>query len=163
MAFLPPDEIPAAFDILKPLIPSVANNVVQWFEDNYVHGRIRRQAQNGNVVRNPPLFPPQFWSVYNSVELGIPRTQNNVEAWHRRWETLVGRTHVGVYTIIEEFQKEQQLVELQIENILCGEQRPKQKKSTIERERKILTVFNDRANRTVMDYLRGIARNIKLY
>jgi hypothetical protein len=40
LAFLPPQEIPTAFDILKPIMPLEANNVVQWFEDNYVHGRL---------------------------------------------------------------------------------------------------------------------------
>ena len=100
--------------------------------------------------------------MYNSIESGIPRTQNAIEAWHRRWETLVGKSHVGVYTIIQEFQREQRQVEIQVEKILRGEQRPKQKKSTINREKRIMTVFNDRANRSVMDFLCGIAHNISL-
>ncbi|KAF0717639.1 Uncharacterized protein FWK35_00033597, partial [Aphis craccivora] len=48
------------------------------------------------------------------MDHGIPRTQNIVEAWHRRWSTLVGKPHVGVYTMIEELQKEQQRVDLEI-------------------------------------------------
>ena len=100
--------------------------------------------------------------MYGLIESGIPRTQNAIEAWHRRWETLVGKSHVGVYTIIQEFQREQRQVEIQVEKILRGEQRPKQKKSTINREKRIMTVFNDRANRSVMDFLRGIAHNISL-
>ena len=67
--------------------------------------------------------------MHDSIELGVPRTQNVIEAWHRRWETVVGRPHVGVYTIIQEFQKEQQQVKVQIEKILRDEQRPKQKKA----------------------------------
>jgi hypothetical protein len=35
-------------------------------------------------------------------------------------------------------------VELQIENILCGAQRPKQKNTIIDRENKIATIFNDK-------------------
>ena len=42
LAFLPPQEIPEAFDILKLEMPPEANEVVQWLEDNYVHGRICR-------------------------------------------------------------------------------------------------------------------------
>ena len=162
LAFLPPVEIPDAFDILKTEIPSVANDVVQWFDENYIHGKIRRRLRTGHVSHIPPIFPPQLWSVYDSIELGIPRTQNNVEAWHRRWGTLVSKSHVGVYTIIQEFQKEQQWVEVQIENVLRGQQRPKQKKSIIDREKRIMTIFNDKENRTVMDFLRGIAHNISL-
>jgi hypothetical protein len=40
LTFLPSQEIPAAFDILKPQMPSEANNLVQWFKDNYVHGKV---------------------------------------------------------------------------------------------------------------------------
>ena len=72
LAFLPPEEIPTVFDILKPRMPPEACNVVQWFEDNYIYGRIRRQMLNGNVIRDSPLFPPALWSVYHSIELGIP-------------------------------------------------------------------------------------------
>ena len=80
LAFLPSDEIPGAFDILKPEMPPEANELVQWFEDNYVHGRIRRRLRNESVIRVTLLFPPQLWSVYDSNEMEIPRTQNNVEA-----------------------------------------------------------------------------------
>ena len=66
------------------------------------------------------------------------------------------------YTIIKELQKEQQKVELQVESILHGAQRPKQKNAIIDRENRITTIFNDRANRTTMDFLRGIAHNISL-
>jgi hypothetical protein len=84
LAFVPSSEIPAAFDTLKSRMPSEADGVVQWFEENYVLGKVRRQLQNGDIIRTPPLFPPQLWSVHDSMELGIPRTQNSIEAWHNR-------------------------------------------------------------------------------
>ncbi|GBC04298.1 hypothetical protein RclHR1_00560025 [Rhizophagus clarus] len=40
LAFLPVDDIPNAFDLLKQEIPSDASDVVTWFEENYVHGKI---------------------------------------------------------------------------------------------------------------------------
>src|SRR5437762_706848 len=102
LAFLLSQKIPAALDILKPTMPSEANGVVQWFEDNYVYGRIRRQPQFSDAVRDLPLFPPSFWSVYDSMALGISRTQNIVEAWHRGWKTLVGESHVCTTIIFRE-------------------------------------------------------------
>ena len=60
LAFLPPQEIPEAFDILKLEMPSEANEVVQWFEDNYVHGKIRRHLRNKTVIRLAPLFLSQL-------------------------------------------------------------------------------------------------------
>ena len=100
--------------------------------------------------------------MYDSIQLGVPRTQNAVEAWHRRLESLVGRAHLGVYNIIENFQKEQEQVDAQVECILRGEQPPKRRKVDEEKEKRILTVVNDQPNRPVMDYLRGIAHNLSL-
>ena len=120
---MPPSEIPAAFDQIKPLLPSNVIEVVQYFEDYYVHGRVQQELRNGSLVHSPPLFPPTLWSVHELVEHGHPRTQNTVEAWHHWWNTLIGRAHVGIYTIIEEMRKEQQQTNIQIENIICGEPR----------------------------------------
>ena len=64
------------------------------------------------------MFPPSLWSVTDNIEHAFPRTQNNVEAWHRRWETLVGAAHVSVFKIIEEIRKEQNQVQLEIESII---------------------------------------------
>ena len=118
--------------------------------------------RNGHVFRSAPLFPSQLWSVYDSNELEIPRTQNIVEAWHRRWEILVGESHVGLFTIIDEIKREQKQVELQIECIIRGELRKKQKKIFIERENRIMSIINDRNNRPLMDFLYGIAHNLSL-
>jgi hypothetical protein len=57
-------------------------------------------------------------------------------------------------------QKEQNRVELDVESILRGRSRPLQKKQDREREARIQIVFNDRDNRTLMDFLRGIAHSI---
>ena len=75
LAFLPSSEIPNAFDQIKPLMPSNATELIQYFEDNYVHGRIRRRRLRNQVaIRNPPQFPPELWSVYELIENGYPRT-----------------------------------------------------------------------------------------
>jgi hypothetical protein len=160
LAFLPPDDIPAAFDQLKDHIPPEANEIVEWFEEYYVHGRTRRTLRHGNTIRALPLFPPDFWSVIDNIDYAFPRTQNFVEAWHRRWGALVGTAHLGVFKIIKELQKEQNRVELDIESILRGIPRPLQKRQDREREARIRTVFNDRDNRPLMDFLRGIAHSI---
>ena len=162
LAFLPSNEIPEAFNTLKLEMPPEADEVVKWFEENYVHGKIRQHLRNGSTIRGAPLFPPELWSVHDSIEPGIPRTQNIVEAWHRRWNILVGESHVGVHTIIQELQKEQQNVEFQIECIIRGEKKPPTKKALVDREKRIMTIINDRENRSLMDFLRGIAHNLSL-
>jgi hypothetical protein len=162
LAFLLPDDIPTAFDQLKNNIPIEANTIVNWFEDTYVHGRIRRVLRNGNLLRHPPLFPPTFWSVVDNMEYAFPRTQNSVEAWHRRWDTIVGSAHVGVFKIIKKMQKEQNQVELDIEANLRGARRPPQRRQAATREMRIQTIFNGQDETPLMDFLRGIAHNISL-
>jgi MULE transposase domain/FLYWCH zinc finger domain len=160
LAFLPYNEIPAAFDELRTIMPEEADRIMEWFEIYYIRGRIRRTTRSGIVFRTEPLFPPLLWSVTENIEFTFPRTQNFVEAWHRRWGTLVGRAHVGVFKIINEIQKEQSQVQLNIESILRGAPRPSQRRRDREREIRIQTVYNDQENREVIDFLRGIAHNL---
>ena len=165
LAFFRSDEIPGAFDELKPHLPDEAHEVIDWFENTYryVYGRIRRSLRNGVAVRSPPLFPPNLWSQYECFQNGFPRTQNNVEAWHRRWENFVGNAHVGVYRIIGEFQKEQQHVVNECERILRGESCPKRKKCVLYREERMQNIVNVRENRPdLMNYLRALAHNLSL-
>jgi hypothetical protein len=162
LAFLPPNEIPMAFDALKSRMPPETNDVVQWFEENYVHGKVQLQLQNEYVTHVSPTFPPQLWSVHDSMEISILRKQHYSEDSFDRWGKLIGQTHAGVSIIVKELQKEQQQVELQIESILRGEPRPKSKQKIIDRENRIRAIVIDRSNRSLMDYLRGIAHNLLL-
>ncbi|GES74341.1 hypothetical protein GLOIN_2v1746076 [Rhizophagus clarus] len=70
------------------------------------------------LFRDSPQFSPTLWSIHDSIELEIPRTQNIVEL--------------------------QKQVDVQVECILRGEQRPKQKESLIDRERRIMTIIDNR-------------------
>lgn len=160
LAFLSPLEIPEAFDNLKPQLPEEAADLIKWFEDNYVHGRVRKRLRNGNTTRWPPLFPPDLWSVFENEELGFPRTQNKVEAWHRRWQTLVGRAHVGVFSLIVEIQKEQDTTEGEIERINRGQAPQKRRKEDANKEMRLQTIIQNKANRSIQDFIRAIAHSI---
>ena len=91
----------------------------------------RRTSRNGNIIRSSPLFPPDFWSVADNIDNAFPRTQNTIEKWHRRWETVVGLAHVSVFRIIQEIQKEQNHVQHEIESIVRGAPRPTQRDKLI--------------------------------
>lgn len=162
LAFLPSQEIPDAFDTLKLVMPQEANGVTQWFEETiYIEryvGIFEMVALLGQLLYFHQVYG-QY--IYDSMETGVPRTQNVAKAWYHRWNTLVGQSHAGIYTIIKELQKEQQNVNFQIECIVRGEQRPK-KKSLIDREKRIMMIISDKENHSVMEYLRGIAHNLTL-
>jgi len=45
----------------------------------------------------------------DAIKANLPRINNNVEAWHRELETLVGTPHKNLWKSINNFQKEQAL------------------------------------------------------
>ncbi|CAG8809141.1 20957_t:CDS:1, partial [Cetraspora pellucida] len=56
-----------------------------------------------------------------------------------------------------------QNVETQVEQILHEKQRPKPKKCFIEKEKRLITVFNDQENRNIMEFLHRISDNLSAY
>ncbi|KAL4135615.1 hypothetical protein QTP88_007213 [Uroleucon formosanum] len=138
LAFLPPEQIPDAFDNLSANY-SVPDVIKTYFEENYIRGKIKRTFRNGS-------------SVYYNNENNIPPTQNNVESWHKRWKILVGAEHVEIYRLIIELR--------QIELIVSGNQRPKPKLASIKRQLQIQNVIEDNNNRNTIDFLKGISYNL---
>ncbi|XP_015120521.1 uncharacterized protein LOC107043501 [Diachasma alloeum] len=162
LAFLTATEIPPAWDELKEEIPEKAKPIVDWFDDNYVHGKVIRLLR-GKPKRSAPKFPPSLWSVHDRMEENLPRTQNKIEAWHRRLRSLVGHLHAGMYTLINELKKEQKTEEGEIEYINRGEGRPKMKRADAVREERIRQIFQEREQYDdVLDWIRGLAHNIKI-
>jgi len=70
LSFLPEEEIPDAFKEIKEIMPNNASTFVQWFEDNYALGKIRRIVRN-TEHKNPQLFPPTLWSIYENIGIYI--------------------------------------------------------------------------------------------
>lgn len=82
LTFVPPGEVLNYYSKLSNHLKrnKDAKKMCNWFAKNYI----------GNCSKNPlektvkPNYPATFWSVASNEELYFPRTQNNVEAWHRR-------------------------------------------------------------------------------
>ena len=78
LAFLLPEEIPAAFDQVKLILPENTVRITEYFEEYYIRGRVRN-FRNRTARHLSPLFPPEIWSVNDLVKLDYPRTQNIIE------------------------------------------------------------------------------------
>ena len=132
LAFLPPAEICNAFSYLLSCAPCEAEVVYKYFGDTFVLGRsiaARRRGRPGRLTqRHPPRFPPSVWSIHHLQEYNLPRTNNNLEAWHRRFETVVERYHMGVFLMIKEFLKEEHRTQQEVERIIAGSNQQKKKK-----------------------------------
>ena len=69
------------------------------FEDYYIGRR------NHRGVRRTPLFPFEIWNVYERTLNGESRTNNFVEATHRRMQNEFGVDHPTTWKFIEGVKK----------------------------------------------------------
>ncbi len=155
LAFLNENEIPDAFNRLVQLIPPMARLVI-WFAKIYVIGNRRRNT--------PPRFTPLQWSVAENNNHEFPRTQNHVEAFHRHWNSFI-KSHTGTFNFIEKI-REQRDNEALFVRIEIGEPRKKIPPKDVLRERRLNTIFTNRANNQMpndMVFIRSIAHNLRLY
>ena len=133
LAFLPPEEVCNSFSYLSICAPCETKTVYKYFGDTFVLGRsiARWRGRPGRLQqRHPPRFPPTLWSVYHLQACNLPRTNNNLEAWHRRFETVVERYHMGVFLMIKEFLKDEHRTHQEMERITAGNNQWKNKKRT---------------------------------
>ena len=162
LAFLPPGDICNAFSQLLNCAPQQADKVYKYFGDTFVLGKsINGRGRRGrHLQRHPPRFPPALWSIHHLQASNLPRTNNNLEAWHRRFETVVERYHLGVYTKIKEFIKEEHRTHQEVERLIAGNNKIKKKREQILREQRLATVLERYGTTPLDDYLRGIAYNL---
>jgi hypothetical protein len=66
------------------------------------------------------MYLPDLWNQHTAAVNGEPRTNNLTEAWHRRFNTLVGKSHPSIYSLLVEMQKEQGNTEREIARIELG-------------------------------------------
>ncbi|KAB0805437.1 hypothetical protein PPYR_02407 [Photinus pyralis] len=97
LVFVPLDDLDGFVEELGQELPQELQPLLDWFEDNYM-GRLNRRG-NG---RRRPLFPPETWNLYDRVLNDQDRTNNHVEAAHRRIQTELGVHHPTTWKFIDE-------------------------------------------------------------
>lgn len=168
LSFLEPLQIPAAFDVIREQCPDSVRPVYRYFEDTYVRGRQivpRGKGRRPRVLpRHPPMFPPELWSVHELVVADLARTNNLQEAWHRRFNALVGRAHQGVFPTMREFQKEQHRTDQELRRLDHGEAIPRKRLTQDQerRERRIRRLFDNRQELDLNTFVRRLGRNMPL-
>ncbi|XP_076036661.1 uncharacterized protein LOC143022389 [Oratosquilla oratoria] len=156
LAFGPIATVTDAFELLcdNNTFLHAAQEVVDYFEDTWI-GRPNRR--NG---RRPPLFRHDMWNMYSRVLDDLPKTNNSLEGWHRRFETEVGVHHPNIWRFIKCLQKEQGFNEVQTEQYV-GEIEPepprKRYLDAAKRIKRLIQAFDP--NNTI-DYIREIAHNL---
>ena len=122
LAFLPPDDVPAAMTFLKSAVPTGEHadalmDLLTYFDRTYVSGgvrTVRRPATANSAVirlrRTAPLFAVPTWNVFQSTLAGNQRTNNICESWNSGFQQLVGHHHPSIWTAIEAIQQDQAFV-----------------------------------------------------
>ncbi|CAF1014396.1 unnamed protein product [Didymodactylos carnosus] len=117
LAFLQPSEVSQDFDEFYLSLPPILQPLMDYFEDTYIGGR----RPNGRAT---PRFPIELWNMHQRTINHSMRTNNSVEAWHRRPINSVIQcqhpsTSLGIF--IESIQKEENYIHCQIVKINAGQ------------------------------------------
>ena len=79
LPFVPCVDVVYAFKVIKCNSPVEFNLMLEYFETYYI-GKLKI---NSKSVREEPMFAIEIWNVYERIEKDLPRTNNNLEAWHK--------------------------------------------------------------------------------
>jgi hypothetical protein len=157
LSFVPCPNVVGAFENLVATFDDIMTPMVDYWEDNYV-GRMRRNR------RGNPRFPIVLWNVYDRLADGLPRTNNSVKAWHRSFQRTIDCHHPSLFKLIEQFRKEQDHVEIQLDRYRAGARRngAASRAKYVQVTRRLTTVASTFGTVPDVDYLRGIAHNLAL-
>jgi hypothetical protein len=155
LAFVPVTDVEEAFDnLIDAGYPDIAEPVVNYFEDNF----IGRPGRRGN--RRDPIFAKTLWNVNQRVADALPRTNNSVEGWHCGFQSSLQCAHPTLWKLIDQLQRENELQKLTVVQLLSG-QAYKPKRTYRITEERISNVVADYGNRTFVEFLKCVARNLR--
>lgn len=82
MAFVLKNHIKEHFEALQRNFPVVLNSIVEYFRQTYIKGKANRRLGQARPQVRPPRYPPALWNQYDTVRLGIARTNNQFKGQH---------------------------------------------------------------------------------
>ena len=114
LAFLLPGQVQQGFDDLYSALPSFLEPLLDYFEDNY----IGRRRPNGRAT---PRCPIELWNMRERTLNGAMRTNNNAEAWHRRFNSIIDCEYPSLWVFIQSIQKEENYIHCQLVKTNAGQ------------------------------------------
>ena len=119
LAFVPLDDVKETFALLKSNMREADfQPILKYFDKTYVNGVVAR----GRRQRVPPRYPPRIWNQYEAATRKEHRTNNVSEAWHNRFQIVVGKHHPDLFSALKELQKEQTDTESMVAELSQGEE-----------------------------------------
>lgn len=159
LAFVPPADVVHAYIELRRECPAALLPVYDYFDRNYIRGVTRRG--NRRAVR--PRFEPGLWNQYETAVAKSHRTNNVSEAWHNRFQSIVGRHHPDIYTTISQFQQEQGYSEICVTELSLGKRvKDAPPKKWRDLQTRLESISAEYPNLPVIQYLRTLSHNVTL-
>lgn len=128
--------------------------VLEYIEDTYVG----RPTRNG--ARKKPRFEIEWWNVYSRTLRRDPRTNNCAEAGHRKLQQEFSFSHPTLWQFITTLRRCQRARDLEYTQMEAGGEGPKKRRKYVSVDERIYRVVADFPNRSIIEYLRGIAYNL---
>ncbi|CAF3470781.1 unnamed protein product [Rotaria socialis] len=124
LAFLEPNQVISGFESLCSNLGDEYQSILDYMEDNYI-GRLRGRS------RRAATFPIIFWNMAARVKNNMYRTNNNIEAWHRKLNCAFQCTHPTLWTFINKLIKEENNIHSDVINAMSGRLPPKQRNESL--------------------------------
>ena len=105
LAFVPPEDVQEAFDLLADDKPEVdhIDELLTFFEHTYIRGR---RLRGRGEAYGPALFSIDLWNQHAGTVDGIARTNNSVEGWHHSLQSLFQCHHPTLWTFMDGVSKD---------------------------------------------------------
>lgn len=153
LAFVPIGRLGDAVEELEDHLPTELVPLLNWFEDVYV-GR-----PNRNGGRRRATFAAEIWNLYDRVINDQNRTNNLAEAAHRKLQTELRMDHPSIWRLIDGLKIIQRNRDAMYERFLQGECPPRKRKKYLLADERIKNIVCTFHNRTIYEFLRGLAHN----
>ncbi|CAF1097435.1 unnamed protein product [Brachionus calyciflorus] len=99
------------------------DKMINYFDNTWMMGR----------------YPRALWNHSNTIG---PRTNNNVEGFHSKFNRSIGSSHPHIFKLIKLFQDYESLFSIKFERIQSGLELVIRKKKFVERDKKIFDLVN---------------------
>lgn len=159
LAYVPPAQVSRLFRLVAQDIQQDAGALVHYFKSTYVEGAPVRNGRPGRPLRAPPRYPPKMWNCSANFDDGMATTNNALEGWNRRFNSLVARAHPSIWRFLEKLKEEQEHTDAEAIRAEYGEPPKKKRRSVTQRANRLRSIIHNAAGVYDIQFLRSVAHN----
>ncbi|XP_060845568.1 uncharacterized protein LOC132925165 [Rhopalosiphum padi] len=109
LAFLPVNMIRKGISVLYETFNynDDVDDILTYFNATYMNGIYKATTTAFGTTylkRQPSIFPPHLWNVFNASKKGYARTNNIFEAFNNKFKNIVRIKHPNIYIFIDSIQ-----------------------------------------------------------